>query len=230
MASHTPLNTPHKGSDTSSLDSHLRSTIRDAEEAVTAEMNGHAYGDIQGLIDCFLGDDAALINKITERIYRALVKSKAYNVKGNTWKELPTSPSTEKVLYTPLTAVLNKILQLCPEAKYEVNWRDEHATPPKSDFQDQSRPDLINATRAALLWWRAIHSLIEVKKDEDDPAALQLLRYIRSTLREQPDRRFMYGLVFARRSLTLWHVDRSGSLAAPPFDIHNVRFSLVPPS
>lgn len=229
MASHTPLNTPHKGSDTSSLDSHLRSSIRDAEDAVTSEMNGHAYGEIEGLIDSFLGDDATLINTTTERIYRALVKSKAYDPKGKIWKGLPTNPKNEKVLYTPLTALLNKILLLCPEAAYEVYWRDEHASPPKSDFQDQSRPDLINATRAALLWWRAVHSLIEVKKEEDDPAALQLLRYIRSTLREQPDRRFMYGLVFARRALTLWHVDRSGSLAAPPFDIHKVRSAFVPP-
>lgn len=229
MSSHTPLNTPHKASDTSSLDSHLRSSVNDAELVVASEMDGHAYGNTEGLIDNFLGDDASLINEITERIYRALVKSKAYDSNKEIWKDLPTKPRNEKVLYTPLTAVLNKILRLCDEAKYAVQWRDEHATPPKTEFQDQSRPDLICTIRSTLLWWRAVHSLIEVKKEEDDPAALQLLRYIRSTLREQPDRRFMYGLVFARRALTLWQVDRSGSLAASPFDVHKVRFLPVPP-
>lgn len=227
MATHTPLNTPHKGTDTSSLDSHLRSSIYDAERVVANEMDGHAYGNTEGLIDTFLGDSAPLINKITDRIYRVLVKSKAYDPNKQIWKHLPTSPRNETVLYSPLTKLLNQILELCKEALYEVHWRDEHASPPKSDFQDQSRPDLISTTIAALLWWRAIHSLIEVKKDVDDSAALQLLRYIRSTLREQPDRRFMYGLVFARRALTLWQVDRSGSLAAPPFDIHKVGFILV---
>lgn len=190
-------------------------------------MDGHAYGNAKGLIDGFLGDDTQLINKITDRIYRALVTSKAYDTKKQVWKDLPPNPGSDKVLYTPLASVLNKILDLCHEAVYDVQWRDEYASPPKSDSKDQSQPDLISTTRASPLWCRAIHSLIEVKKDEDDPASLQFLRYIRSTLREQPDRRFMYGLVFARCALILWQVDRSGSLAAPPFDIHRVGLSLL---
>ncbi|EIM86490.1 uncharacterized protein STEHIDRAFT_121424, partial [Stereum hirsutum FP-91666 SS1] len=54
--------------------SHLRSSIYDAERVVANEMDGHAYGNTEGLIDTFLGDSAPLINKITDRIYRALVK------------------------------------------------------------------------------------------------------------------------------------------------------------
>lgn len=190
-------------------------------------MDGYAYGNPKGLIDNFSGDSATLINVVTDRIYTALVKSKVYDPNRQAWKHLPTYPRNETVLYNPLTKLLNQILELCDEALYNVHWRDEYSSPPKCDFQDQIRYGWSVTTRAAPLLWRAIHSLIIVKKDEDDPAALQLLRYIRSTLREQPDRRFMYGLVVSGRALTLWKVDRSGSLEAPAFDIHNVSFAFM---
>lgn len=194
---------------------------------MASESASHVYVNTKGLIANFLGDSATLINTITERIYKTLVKIQVYDPSKQVWKHLPTNPRNDSVLYSPLTKLLNQILELCDEALYNLRWRDEYSSSPKSDFQDQIRSGFLSTSRAAPLLWRAIHSLIEVKKDEHDSAALKLLRYIRSTLREQPDRRFMYGIVVAGRALTLWQVDRSGSLAAPPFDIHRVSFALM---
>ncbi|TFY75196.1 hypothetical protein EWM64_g8813, partial [Hericium alpestre] len=73
-----------------------------------------------------------------------------------------------------------------------------------------------------------IHTLIEVKKKAEAlPAAMQLLRYLRQTLREQPDRRFIYGMVFSKINLTLWHADRTGALASQLINIHKDPTSFV---
>lgn len=224
----SPLNIRHKSTDTSSVHRNWAKFHHNDELAVASEIDGHAYGRTEGLIDSFLGDETQLINEITERIYRALVKSKTYDSKKRIWKDIPTQPRNDTVIYIPLAIVLNKIIELCDEAEYEIYWRDECFSPPEIKSQERRRY-LIKETRATRLRWRAIHSLIEVVKDEDEPAGLQLLRHIHSTLREQPDRRFMYGFVFARRSLALWQADRSGSLAARPFDVHKVCFPLVFP-
>lgn len=224
----TPLNNRHKSTDTSSIHRNWDKFNHNAELAVASEIDGHAYGKTEGLIDIFLGDETQLINEITEHIYGALVKSKTYDSKQRIWKDIPTQPTNDKVIYIPLAIVLNKIIKLCDETEYEIYWRDECFSPPEIKSHERRRY-LINETRATRLRWRAIHSLIEVVKDEDEPAGLQLLRHIHSTLKEQPDRRFMYGFVFARRALTLWQVDRSGSLAARPFDVHRVQFPLISP-
>ncbi|TFY75296.1 hypothetical protein EWM64_g8715, partial [Hericium alpestre] len=57
--------------------------------------------------------------------------------------------------------------------------------------------------------------------------AMQLLRYLRQTLREQPDRRFIYGMVFSKINLTLWHADRTGALASQLINIHKDPTSFV---
>ncbi|KAI0056208.1 hypothetical protein BV25DRAFT_1832431 [Artomyces pyxidatus] len=86
------------------------------------------------------------------------------------------------------------------------------------------KPDVVATFRGARpgrVWWRSVYIPLEVKRPENpDPAALQLLRYVRQALREQPDCRFMYGLVFSKVNLTVWHVDRSGSLASTSINVH----------
>ncbi|KAI0055077.1 hypothetical protein BV25DRAFT_1816139, partial [Artomyces pyxidatus] len=109
----------------------------------------------------------------------------------------------------------------------DMVWRDEHNKSPKSanPLISDMRPDIVATFKSAQVdsevWWRTVHIPLEVKRPANvDAAATQLLRYVRQALRTQHDRRFMYGLVFAKRSIVLWHVDRSGALASEAFDVH----------
>ncbi|KAI0054822.1 hypothetical protein BV25DRAFT_1903805 [Artomyces pyxidatus] len=114
-----------------------------------------------------------------------------------------------------------------PRPHIDMVWRDEHNKSPKSanPLISDMRPDIVATFKSAQVdsevWWRTVHIPLEVKRPANvDAAATQLLRYVRQALRTQHDRRFMYGLVFAKRSIILWHVDRSGALASEAFDVH----------
>ena len=59
--------------------------------------------------------------------------------------------------------------------------------------------------------------VVEVKPREEEDSELmesetliQFLTYVRYTLREQQDRRFVIGLILCDRSLSVWRCDRSG--------------------
>ena len=64
-------------------------------------------------------------------------------------------------------------------------------------------------------WLRTV-AVVEVKPREmktgkiDPETVIQFLTYVRYTLREQQDRRFVIGLILCDRSLTVWRCDRSG--------------------
>ncbi|KAI0038747.1 hypothetical protein FA95DRAFT_1528972 [Auriscalpium vulgare] len=121
-----------------------------------------------------------------------------------------------------------------PQMHFDIVWRDEHDHPPVSSNQYAAdiRPDIVATFKIAQavaapsgersrVWWRSVHVPLEVKKISNaDAAVLQIFRYVRQSLWDQPDRRFMFGLVFARHSLTVWHVDHTGALAALPINIH----------
>ena len=78
------------------------------------------------------------------------------------------------------------------------------------------------------VWWRQVHTPVEIKR-KDDPEALleactQLCRYMRQILAEQLDRRFVVGLVLCCDKLTVLLSDRSGILrTSTPIAIHQVR-------
>ncbi|KAI0054947.1 hypothetical protein BV25DRAFT_1922240 [Artomyces pyxidatus] len=157
--------------------------------------------------------------------------------------EPPTSPASAEPLFSPLhpfTSPSSVVLPtttapdplsdprgLLSTPPLDIVWSDEHSKSPKppDPFISLMRPDIVASFRAsqtdAAVWWRTVHIPLEVKRPSDaHAAAVQLLRYVRQALHVQHDRRFMYGLVFARRSLALWHVDRSGALASEVFDVH----------
>ncbi|KAI0051942.1 hypothetical protein FA95DRAFT_107438 [Auriscalpium vulgare] len=238
--------------------------VADVERAVKYELRHSAFVDTPKLLDTLFGDDTVPPFFI-DAIYNALVAAKKYipatGKASAHWAGLPLKPKDEKVLYEPLTKVLNEItaqchtllaqlgetntarrttrshaalsnedlVNFCREAfidKLDIIWRDEHATAPKSDptLMSDMRPDIVatfKTTGTGRVWWRTVHIPLEVKQANTDAlAAIQLLRYVRQALREQPDRRFMYGLVFAKRTLTVWHVDRSGAMGSKVVDAH----------
>lgn len=51
---------------------------------------------------------------------------------------------------------------------------------------------------------------------------VQLAGIVRQILKEQPDRRFLFGFTYARTVLTVWHFDRSGVLGSEEIDVHKV--------
>jgi len=64
------------------------------------------------------------------------------------------------------------------------------------------------------------------RKDSEDGLALvkQLLGYLRRMLREQLDRRFVFGLTLGPEMMTVWLHDRSGVIGTKTaIDIHKVR-------
>ena len=73
----------------------------------------------------------------------------------------------------------------------------------------------------------AVHVAVEIKPENGhkavSEAVLQLCAYLRQIFREQPDRRFVLGLVFGYPDLSVWLSDRSGLLGtATAFNIHEV--------
>ncbi|TFY73314.1 hypothetical protein EWM64_g10698, partial [Hericium alpestre] len=209
-----------------SIDSNRRTTIVEVEAAIASDIRDYAHGDTTDLIDTHFGSSPEVV-KAAQRIYDTLVAQKWYipgqpeKGRRSKWKGLPLKPKSENELYRPLTAVLNAISNLCEDRTFDITWQDWHTKYPDSQFMVDMKPDILAVIKAAGTWWRALQTVIEVKKKADMfPAILQLLRYVRQALREQPDRRFMHGMVFSMYNLTVWHVDRSGALASEVFNVH----------
>lgn len=66
-----------------------------------------------------------------------------------------------------------------------------------------------------LIWWLQIIAAVEVKRLDSDKwgdLVKQLMGYLRRILREQLDRRFVFGLTLGPATMTVWMHDRSGLL------------------
>ncbi|KAA1475866.1 hypothetical protein DENSPDRAFT_826575 [Dentipellis sp. KUC8613] len=214
----------------SSSEDGKRTLSEEADMVVKAEMRCHAFGNTPDIVSRLLGGED--VDRVTSRVWQQVKNNGMYcrRRRGEPlcWKDLPVNPSSESMIYAPLTKILNTITSACGEdARFKIIWRDEHLKRPASEHAADMKPDIIasftyaSGSDCSPVWWRSMQTLIEVKKqDKALPAAAQLLRYLRQTLREQPDRRFMVGFVYSNCHLTLWHVDRSGALASVPFNVH----------
>lgn len=152
-------------------------------------------------------------------------------------ENLPKRPTHEEDLYKPMVKILKAIskhamelfLSDADEYPSQVLWRDEHSKRLRSQYACDMRPDIILALTAnahdAPPWWRFLQVMMEVKKSRGlSPQFLvQLFAYTRQALKEQLDRRFVLGLLFAKTDLSVWQVDRSGAIGSTPFNIHEVR-------
>ena len=78
-----------------------------------------------------------------------------------------------------------------------------------------------------LILWLQIVAAVEMKRTDSsqDWQALvkQLIGYLRRILREQLDRRFVFGLTLGPNTMTVWLHDRSGVIGTKtPINIHEV--------
>ena len=78
----------------------------------------------------------------------------------------------------------------------------------------------------ALIWWLQIVAAVEMKRfdsDDWDDVVKQLFGYLRRILREQLDRRFVFGLTLGPDMMTVWMHDRSGVIGTKTsIHIHEV--------
>jgi hypothetical protein len=76
-----------------------------------------------------------------------------------------------------------------------------------------------------MIWWLQIIAAVEVKRLDTgwDEHIKQLMGYLRRILREQLDRRFVFGLTLGPTTMTVWMHDRSGVMGTKAaIDIHEV--------
>jgi hypothetical protein len=157
-----------------------------------------------------------------------------YDVSNTAWTRFSTKPQFEKELYAPFVKVANFITASCGESRnLDVSWlSDPNRAPALEDSSAaEMKPDIISVLGfpASAQYanekapWRRINVPMEVKKASSDSAAiLQLLKYLRQVFREAFDRRFVFGIVLARKNVTIYLADRSGVLGSEVFDIHKV--------
>ncbi|KAI0316351.1 hypothetical protein OF83DRAFT_1172958 [Amylostereum chailletii] len=232
-----PANNPHRRNPVSSSTTH-NTTVVDAEHVLRVELFKNVHVNVPNLIDTMFG--GARIEQLVAKVYDGLANhgilakgAVSPGSKSSPWKGLSPNPSTENEIYEPLCTILNAITKVTQEHDLDalgVIWRDEHAHSVQSDFLEALRPDIVatfapdqdnGTTTEDCAWWRLVHTPMEIKKRFGGKAAmLQLFNYVRQTLKEQPDRRFVFGLLFSRNCLTVWLADRTGVLGSSAFNIH----------
>ena len=77
-----------------------------------------------------------------------------------------------------------------------------------------------------MIWWLQIIAAVEMKRTDSQnwlSIVKQLFGYLRRVLREQLDRRFVFGLTLSPETMTVWLHDRSGVIGTKiAIDIHKV--------
>jgi hypothetical protein len=80
------------------------------------------------------------------------------------------------------------------------------------------------------IWWLQIVAAVEMKRKNSQnwqALVIQLFGYLRRILREQLDRRFVFGLTLGPDKMTVWLHDRSGVIGTKTsIDIHKVSKSV----
>ncbi|KAF8998468.1 hypothetical protein BDZ89DRAFT_1083195 [Hymenopellis radicata] len=156
------------------------------------------------------------------------------------WSAFPESVAKEDELYGAFVSVANAIHnaaeELCPHHPGEntarlgesTTWVDYHSKSPNSVDKDiaRIRPDCLLAHSLlhdrvqtlppGVIWWLQIVAALEMKR-----VVKQLIGYLRQILREQLDRRFVFGFTLGPRCMAVCLHDRSGVLlTSTPIDIH----------
>lgn len=223
----TYQSTPYKKRTSHATHSSQRVTNADELELIVrTEMHHSAFGNTPDFFDTLFACDDTLIDQIYESFISG--DKPLYSEDDGCWTSLPTNPTSEHALYEPLVNILNAITEANGKAMaFILVWQDNHSKSVKSDAAADLKPDIIGLIQACKAdspdLWRLLQTIIEVKNPISLlPGLLQVLKYSRQALYEQVDRRFIFGLVFGKTDLTVWHVDRSGTLGSEPFDVHKV--------
>ncbi|KAL1661929.1 hypothetical protein GGF50DRAFT_129122 [Schizophyllum commune] len=82
----------------------------------------------------------------------------------------------------------------------------------------------VPADKKEKLWWMQLIAPVASKSysiQTDESLVRQLLKYLRSIMAEQKDRRFVFGFTLSRSRVSVWLHDRSGAVGMDaPIDIH----------
>lgn len=84
-----------------------------------------------------------------------------------------------------------------------------------------------NSALPQMIWWLQTVAAVEMKRSEFKDwrdVVTQLIGYLRRILREQLDRRFVFGLTMGPETMTVWMHDRSGVIGTKTsINIHKVQ-------
>lgn len=207
-------------------------TDAELEQIIRTEMRHAAFGNTPDFFETLFSCDDSLI----DRIYSSLTSGDhpLYSEDYKCWTHLPTDPIGEPSPHEPLVDIFKAITEACGNEKtFSLVWQDVHHKGVYSEAAADHKPDIIGLLQAcdydSLDFWRLIQTPVEVKKPYSVlPGLLQILKHCHQTLYEQGDRRFLFGLVFSKTNLSVWHVDRSGALGAKSFNVHEVSKFVLP--
>ncbi|KAI5829422.1 hypothetical protein K523DRAFT_337872 [Schizophyllum commune Tattone D] len=145
-----------------------------------------------------------------------------------------------------IATTAREMAQITPENEgvvCEAAWMDCLAQPPayldKDTAPDLSLPGCalvmpvmvpllddptVPADKKEKLWWMQLIAPVASKSysiQTDESLVRQLLKYLRSIMAEQKDRRFVFGFTLSRSRVSVWLHDRSGAVGMDaPIDIH----------
>ncbi|KAI0321251.1 hypothetical protein OF83DRAFT_1081058 [Amylostereum chailletii] len=217
-------------------------SVIELDRNIRHELADSAFADVPKLIESVFSGPR--IDNAVNDIYDTLTKSKTYIPRSKRgghegrWAALPVMPGSEKEIYEPLVDVLNAISTQVKDPEMPIVWLNKHNSWMQFDFKGRLLPDIValcleQGTNVEEYlsdlkegpkyeaWWRLVHTPLEVKKDLGYvPSILQTFKYGRQTLKEQPDRRFVFTLLFTRSEIMFWLLDRSGALGSELVDIH----------
>lgn len=207
------------------------------------ELEGRLFqtSRFEDFLDTFLPvtevDSTEAHNEKKDLVTDALAKLVAaghYNETTKLWTKLAKSRAPETDFYPEFI----KIADLCTSTAQKsdaVRWIDTHATGLRTGHKRAIavKPDLVSANTRDLalpVAWCDTIMPFEVKKSGGVAGHLeglaQLLTYVREVMRDQPNRRFCFGVQIAKREAHVWLFDRSGGLGCI-FDFHQVCQSSV---
>ncbi|KAI0792099.1 hypothetical protein C8Q75DRAFT_619441 [Abortiporus biennis] len=221
--------------------------VAQAGEDIKKEMGYSIFANRPDFIDTFFDkvDKQQCQHILDSLVVKGLYKPNARTRKTPPWTKLPRKPTDETSLYAPLVDVLNIITEQegSTHDGLRLLWRDVHDKAPKTVLNEASTdtlPDVIGeyvANKAALTkapWWYRIAILIkstkatrEDKTDPENPTLVQLLEYARQTFKEQPFRRFLFGITFHCADMTFWHFDRAGGIGSIMINIHDEPLTFI---
>lgn len=170
-------------------------------------MRHASFGNTSGFFDTLFSCDESLI----DQIYGDLTSGDQplYSKANKCWNSLPTNPTNVDSIYEPIVTIFSAITAACGSARmFNIVWQDVHSKKVNTEAAADVKPDIIGLLQAcdsdSFDLWRLTQTFVEVKKPIAVlPCLLQILKYSRQALYEQVDRRFIFGLVYARTQLTL---------------------------
>lgn len=214
--------------------------VAEVDNFIRIELHAHLYQDQGKLLDTLF---PGLEEDATTMLGRLANERPQLWREGTErgWVTLKKEPTDEKLLYDPFVDIANAVAELDTprDDGLILTWTNSSAVKPKSywKFTYDIKPDLIatlepvvdsdsrpehKQAREHYAWCRIVIPAEFKKKSTDIPTIIQLIRYVRQSFKEQVDRRFIIGITFARRFLTVWFFDRSGAIGSVPIDVHEV--------